>query len=132
MKVNRDIEALVTAYCRTIINIKETIDSYKLTTYKSSNLEKAKEYAKRISMANSEGYLRGVALSIFITTGTCFSAPGFYLSKDTNIDEMKLVISWTDESLIHHEKTYLISNITKYGYEEADTAAKEMIYFINS
>ena len=131
MKVNEDIRAMGAAYCRTIMNIKETLDSYKPVTEESSIYEKAEDSAKKFSAYHYEGYLSGLALSIQIVSGVYFNAPSFYLSRDTSIDKMEIVAAWMDDKFNSHVKHYPISNITKYKYEEALAAADELIAFVN-
>jgi hypothetical protein len=131
MKVNEDIRAMVAAYCRTVMNIKEIFDFYKPVTKESSIYEQADASAKKSSVYHYEGYLNGLALGTQIVSGVYFSAPSFYLSKETKLDEMKIVVSWTDEKFVFHAGDYPISNIIKHGYEGAYEAADELIAFVN-
>ena len=131
MKVNEDTRAMVAAYCRTIINIKEIFNSYKPATKDSSIYERADASAKKSSVYHYEGYLNGLALGIQIISGVYFNAPSFYFSKDTSIDKMEIVAAWMDDAFNSYVKHYPISNITKYKYEEALSAADELIAFVN-
>ena len=131
MKVNEDVRAMISAYCRTLMNIKEILDSYKPVTRESDIHEKAEAGAKKNSVYHNEGYLNGLALGIQIVSGVYFNAPSFYLSKDTTIDKMEVVAAWMDDKFNSYVKHYPISNITKYKYEEALAAADELIAFVN-
>ena len=131
MRVNEEIRAMISAYCRTIINIKEIFDSYKPVTKESSIYERADASAKKSSVYHYEGYINGLALGIQIVSGVYFSAPNFYLSKETKLEEMKIVVSWTDEKFVFHAGDYPLSNIIKQGYEGAYEAADELIAFVN-
>ena len=131
MKVNEDVRAMISAYCRTLMNIKEILDSYKPVTRESDIHEKAEASAKKTSVYHNEGYLNGLALGIQIVSGVYFNAPSFYLSKDTTIDKMEVVAAWMDDKFNSYVKHYPISNITKYKYEEALAAADELIAFVN-